>query len=572
MDGTLFDAEVSLNSIELGGETYPQAIVRDITEHRRTEEELRVAHQRLSDIIDFLPDATFVIDREKRVVAWNKAIEEMTGVKKEEILGKGDYAYAVPFYGEPRPITIDLLFERNEEMEKTYGHVQREGSKLSMEVYVPKTYRGRGAYLSATASPLFDREGNVVGAIESIRDTTEQKRIEKALQESEERYRVAIEGSNDGVALVRGGLHLYVNRKFLEIFGYGSLEEVVGKTHHLTVHPDDLEKIISYNQGRQRGEAVPDRYEFKGLKKNGDIVYIEASVTVTTYQGEPISLVFLRDVTERKNLEAQLRQAQKMEAVGTLAGGVAHDFNNILTVIMGLGNLMQMSIDKDDILRPYVDQIVASSERAAELTQSLLAFSRKQRITLEPHKVNGVVTSTAKLLTRLLPEDISTHDEPCRRGYPSLLDVTQIGQVLMNLATNARDAMPHGGSLTITTDRRRWTRASRRSTDSDAGRVREALRVRYRHRYGRADHGAYLRALLHHERSGQRDGPRTRERLWHREAAQRLHHCFQQAFQRDHLRHIPPSHQCAIPAKKLFLPEKSKGAPRPSSSSKTTGT
>ena len=203
MDGTLFDAEVSLNSIELGGETYPQAIVRDITEHRRTEEELRVAHQRLSDIIDFLPDATFVIDREKRVVAWNKAIEEMTGVKKEEILGKGDYAYAVPFYGEPRSVVIDLLFERNEEVEKTYGHVQREGSKLSMEVYVPKAYRGRGAYLSATASPLFDREGNVVGAIESIRDTTEQKRIEKALQESEERYRVAIEGSNDGVALWR---------------------------------------------------------------------------------------------------------------------------------------------------------------------------------------------------------------------------------------------------------------------------------------------------------------------------------------------------------------------------------
>ena len=279
-------------------------LVANITERKRAEEELQKAHQRLSDIIDFLPDATFVIDREKRVVAWNKAIEEMTGVKKEEILGKGDYAYAVPFYGEPRPITIDLLFERNEEMEKTYGHVQREGSKLSMEVYVPKTYRGRGAYLSATASPLFDREGNVVGAIESIRDTTEQKRIEKALQESEERYRVAIEGSNDGVALVRGGLHIYVNRKFLEIFGYGSLEEVVGKTHHLTVHPDDLEKIISYNHGRQRGEAVPDRYEFKGLKKNGDIVYIEASVTVTTYQGEPISLVFLRDVTERKNLRS----------------------------------------------------------------------------------------------------------------------------------------------------------------------------------------------------------------------------------------------------------------------------
>ena len=142
-----------------------------------------------------------------------------------------------------------------------------------------------------------------------------------------------------------------------------------------------------------------------------------------------------------------------MEAVGTLAGGVAHDFNNILTVIMGLGNLMQMSIDKDDILRPYVDQIVASSERAADLTQSLLAFSRKQRITLAPHTVNGVVTSTAKLLKRLLPEDIGLTMNLTDEDTSSLLDVTQIGQVLMNLATNARDAMPHGGSLTITTER-----------------------------------------------------------------------------------------------------------------------
>jgi len=139
--------------------------------------------------------------------------------------------------------------------------------------------------------------------------------------------------------------------------------------------------------------------------------------------------------------------------VGTLAGGVAHDFNNILTVIMGLGNLMQMEIDKDDIHRAYIDQIVASSERAADLTRSLLAFSRKQRITLEPHKVNGVVTSTAKLLTRLLPEDISLSMDLTGKDTSSLLDVSQIGQVLMNLATNARDAMPHGGSLTITTDR-----------------------------------------------------------------------------------------------------------------------
>jgi PAS domain S-box-containing protein len=435
-----------------GNTLHYEGTTENITERKRAEEELQKAHRRLSDIIDFLPDATFVIDREKRVVAWNKAIEEMTGLKKEEILGKGDYAYAVPFYGTPRPVVIDLVFERNEEMEKTYDHVQGLGSRLSVEVYVPKIYRGRGAYLSATASPLFDHEGNVVGAIETIRDTTEQKRIEKALQESEERYRVAIEHSNDGVALVRGDRHIYVNQKFLEIFGYRSLEEVVGKSHCLTVHPDDRQKVVSYNHRRQRGEAVPNRYEFKGLRKNGEIVYIEASVTGTTYQGEPISLAFLRDVTGRRSLEAQLLQAQKIEAIGTLAGGVAHDFNNILMVLMGYANLLQMKMGQNDPSRVYVDQILASTAKAANITQSLLAFGRKQVMEMKPHKITTIVKDVEKLLRRLMPEDIGL---TIKLGDDATImaDMTQIDQVLINLATNARDAMPNGGRVVIETGR-----------------------------------------------------------------------------------------------------------------------
>jgi nitrogen-specific signal transduction histidine kinase/ActR/RegA family two-component response regulator len=188
-------------------------------------------------------------------------------------------------------------------------------------------------------------------------------------------------------------------------------------------------------------------------RKDGSEFPAEIVTTYVQFGGKEFACGFARDISEKKQLEEQLRQAQKMEAVGTLAGGVAHDFNNILTVIMGLGNLIQMSIDKDDLIRPHVDQIVASSEKAADLTQSLLAFSRKQRITLEAHKVNGVVTSTAKLLTRLLPEDIRLTVNLDDEDTVSLLDVTQIGQVLMNLATNGRDAMPHGGSLAITTGR-----------------------------------------------------------------------------------------------------------------------
>jgi PAS domain S-box-containing protein len=158
---------------------------KNITMRRRAEEALKAAHQQLMDIIEFLPDATFVIDLEKRVIAWNKAIEEMTGVKKEDMLGKGDYAYAVPFYGKPRPLTIDLALEWDAERAGQYDFAELEEDTLLAANYVPMTYEGKGAHLSAKASPLFDAEGHVIGAIESIRDITEQKQTEEALRNRE---------------------------------------------------------------------------------------------------------------------------------------------------------------------------------------------------------------------------------------------------------------------------------------------------------------------------------------------------------------------------------------------------
>ncbi|MFA5147573.1 MAG: diguanylate cyclase [Candidatus Omnitrophota bacterium] len=131
--------------------------------------------ERLFDIIEFLPDATFVIDADKKVVAWNKAIEEMTGVRKEEIIGKGDYSYAEPFYGKKRPILIDLIFERNSEIETKYDFVHREGNVLFTEVFLPSLNNNKGVYVWAKATPIYDKSGSFVGAIETIRDITERK-------------------------------------------------------------------------------------------------------------------------------------------------------------------------------------------------------------------------------------------------------------------------------------------------------------------------------------------------------------------------------------------------------------
>lgn len=163
--------------------------VTDIAERKRAEERLQTSHQQLLDIIEFLPDATFVIDREGRVIAWNRAIERMTGVRKAEVLGRGDHVYAVPFYGRPRPILIDLVMDDKIDLEESYDFIERKGNTVFGEVLVPKAYGGKGAYLWGTASPLFDVQGNIIGAIQSIRDITDRKRARDALLQSEKQLR-----------------------------------------------------------------------------------------------------------------------------------------------------------------------------------------------------------------------------------------------------------------------------------------------------------------------------------------------------------------------------------------------
>lgn len=167
-----------------------EAIARNITQRKKAEEALQIAHQKLLGIIEFLPDATLVIDNERRVIAWNKAIEIMTGIPKEDILGRGDHAYAVPFYGDTRPMLIDLLFETDVEFPHEYDFIRKKGNTIYAEAFVPQTYLGEGAYLWIMASPLFNDRGNLIGAIESIRDITEHKVMEQEIRNNAEKIKL----------------------------------------------------------------------------------------------------------------------------------------------------------------------------------------------------------------------------------------------------------------------------------------------------------------------------------------------------------------------------------------------
>ena len=159
-----------------------QGTIRDVTDRKRAENALRDSEQRLANIIDFLPDATFAVDREGKVIAWNRAIENMTGIAKDEMLNRGSYAYAVPFYEELRPILIDLVFQDQKEIESKYTNILRKGDQIIAEASAPMLNRGKGAWLWGIAAPLYDRSGSIIGAIESIRDITERKREQEELQ------------------------------------------------------------------------------------------------------------------------------------------------------------------------------------------------------------------------------------------------------------------------------------------------------------------------------------------------------------------------------------------------------
>lgn len=308
--------------------------------------------------------------------------------------------------------------------------------------------------LTSTIQNIFfirDNERKPLYVANIITDISEHERAEKTIRESEEKYRGVVEKSLVGVYIIEEGLFKYVNKQYCEISGY-TYEELTNKAYHLElVHPDDRDTVRDNTNARLRGESDSIAYQFRMIRKDGQEIMVKALGTVSSHNGRPVIIGTLLDISKEEALEQQLRQAQKMEAIGQLAGGVAHDFNNILTALIGYGNLLKIKMKEGDPLKLYVDQILTSSEKAASLTQNLLAFSRKQMIKLEPFEINAIIHDTRRLLKRLLTEDIELKLKLSEESLTILTDTTQMHQILLNLATNARDAMPHGGVLTIET-------------------------------------------------------------------------------------------------------------------------
>src|SRR5438094_7153667 len=309
-----------------------------------------------------------------------------------------------------------------------------------------------GSYHLVEAVAVNRLDDPAVGAVvANWRDITERLRAEQALRNSEQSYRSLVDGVRDVIfALSPGGEVTSLNPAFKEMTGFPPAEWV-GRPFEAFVHPDDVPLALDLFGRVLQGEPRPT-IQFRILTRAGTYRVAEFSATAQLRDGRLTGILGIgRDVTERLGLEQQLRQAQRMEAVGRLAGGIAHDFNNILTAITGHADLLLEDLGHHDPRRADVDEIRRSADRAAGLTRQLLAFSRQQVLQPKVVDLNALVLDMDKLLRRLIGEDV----ELATVLDPTLGHVTadpgQLEQVIVNLAVNARDAMPQGGKLTLET-------------------------------------------------------------------------------------------------------------------------
>jgi len=430
-----------------------QNAIMNVSERKQAETELRESQRYLSDIVQFLPDATMVIDRDGKVVAWNRAMEELSGVKAKTMLGKGDCEYALPFYGERRPILINLVTKPDAEIERSYVRTERCGNTLIGEGYM-QNMRGEEIFLHGTAAPLHNSRGEIVGAIESIRDITERKRAEEELAFKNIILATQQEVSIDGILVVdeRGTMISY-NQRFADMWGI-TPEVVASKSDELALQ-SVLDKLIDPESFLAR---VRHLYAHKKEKSREEIALSDGrildrySASMSGADGKYYGRVwYFRDITEqkraeerRRQLEARLLEMQKLESLIILAGGVAHDFNNLLTAIIGYTQLARLQAPPGSAFVTYLANVEEAAERAAQLADQMLAFSGKGRSHVERIELSQLVESFFPLLATVVSKPVElryllTADLPLIKA-----DLGQVSQVIIALVTNAVEAI--GGS------------------------------------------------------------------------------------------------------------------------------
>ncbi len=412
---------------------------QDITEYRKVEEELKLANLLLTTQQEVSIDGIMVFGLEGRIISFNKRFIDMWGIPREAIESRS-YERTIPY-------VLDKLTEPERFLER--ARYLRENSHETSGVEISLV---DGSIFEHYSAPMERADGRNYGRVWFFHDITQGRRAEEKIIHSEEMFRALFMSMGEGFYLSeviyddKGNpcdyKYLEVNPKFEQILGLPR-DRIIGKRYKEIVPNDTTQWLDNYCRVALTGE--PRTFEFYSAEYR---MYFE------TYSYRPAKgqvSVIVKNITERKKLEDQLRQAQKMEAIGMLAGGIAHDFNNILMALTGFAALLQMNMKPGDPLHEYVDQIVSASQKAVDLTKSLSAFSRQQPVVFRPLGMNDIIKGAEKLLKRLVTEDVTIKTALSPEEPVIMADAAQMDQVILNLASNANDAMPNGGTLVIET-------------------------------------------------------------------------------------------------------------------------
>jgi PAS domain S-box-containing protein len=426
-------------------------MIWELVERKRVEEALGQSEHRLRILIDAIPDLFWLKDQNGIYLLCNKAFERFFGAKETDIIGKTDHDF----------VDKDLadFFREHDRKAMAAGRPSMNEESLAF------ADGSRNGVFETLKTPIYDVNGALIGVLGISRDISDRKRAEKSLREKEQRY-----VSAQRMGRVGNWEYDVISETF---WGSDEAKRIYGfDEQSSTFTVDDIENCIPERERVHQAlvdlieRDKPYDLEFKILPIDGSSPKIIRSIAqlIRDASGTPAKIMgVIHDITEQKaadnerlRLEHQLHQAQKMESVGRLAGGVAHDYNNMLSVIIGFTELAFEKTAPDDLIRQDLNEVLDAAQRSTTITRQLLAFARRQAIAPKVLDLNETIEAMLKMLRRLIGEDIDLSWQPGSGRMPVFLDPSQIDQLLVNLCINARDAIGGVGKLTIETGRARF--------------------------------------------------------------------------------------------------------------------
>jgi PAS domain S-box-containing protein len=443
LDGELITAEFAAVAAVQPG--YHVSILRDITARLAAEDALRRKEREFDHLLDHTTDLVFTTDLDGRLTSVNSAVTQLLGRPREDLIGLDAPGLTRGTPGHERG--ADAFAQ------KLAGSVSSTSYELTLPV------GGDRRVVEVETWLLYGPDGQPAGVQGVGRDVTEHRRLVAALREDEARIRDIIDALSVGVWLFDGSAITFANRALEEITGRSREELLVPGGLAMILHPADRQWVLDRGQARLRGEPAPERYELRILHPDGGIRWLDIAARVVDLGGSPVVLACVTDVTSRKRdeaarheLEERLLQAQKLESLGILAGGIAHEFNNLLAAILGNASLALLDLPPDSPLRPLIEAIDSSAQRAADLTRQMLAYSGKGAFVVEQVDLSALVAGMLHLFDVAVNRRATVVTDLASAVPPTRGDPSQLRQVVMNLVTNASDAIGEdGGVIAIAT-------------------------------------------------------------------------------------------------------------------------